>query len=237
MNRIELVQALIDKKEYDTYLEIGVEKGFSFFPIVCKNKIAVDPNFKIPFYRKMKWDFKNPTNKNNQFYEKTSDDFFKTDAPSLFDNKNLDLSFIDGLHTFEAALNDVLNSLQYLAKSGMIVMHDCLPNSRAAETPAKSYEDAMAIKPEGWQGFWTGDVWKVITYLRRKYKDELESFVFDSDFGLGIVIPKSQEIDLEIDNNSFNEIQNYNYDYLIRDPENLIGLKPKTKMSNFVKSL
>lgn len=234
MNRIELVQALIDKKNYKTYLEIGVEKGISFHPIKCEQKIAVDPKFRIPFYQKWIWNSKNPTNKKNQYIEKTSDDFFAQDASKFFDSNSLDISFVDGLHTFEAALLDVFNSLKYLSEDGIVVMHDCMPISKACETPARSYEDAIKIDPPGWEGYWTGDVWKVIHYIREIHSEDLEAFVFDNDFGLGIVIPKNAKRNFEIDKEAFNKILELDYDYLMSDVENIIGLKPIPEMKKFV---
>ena len=47
MNRIELIQAIIKKKNATRYLEIGVFKGYSFLQIKCKNKIGVDPCIRL----------------------------------------------------------------------------------------------------------------------------------------------------------------------------------------------
>ncbi|MDC1068255.1 class I SAM-dependent methyltransferase [Candidatus Kapabacteria bacterium] len=244
MNRIELVEALIKQKNYNNYLEIGVKGGESFYPVVCKNKVAVDPNFAIPFYRKLIWTSKNPTNKNNILIEKTSDDFFEQDAPSIYKNTDLDISFVDGMHSFEAALLDVLNSLKYLSNGGIIVMHDCMPVHKAAETPIddfineKNMFKAMKKVIPGWTGEWNGDVWKAVYYLRVNHSDLLDSFVFDSDFGLGIVKPKSDgKLNLDINQESFNKIRKMTYDDLIKDPENIIGLTKPSKMNQYVKSL
>lgn len=47
VDRISLINYLINKYNFSTYLEIGVQKGKSFFPIKCKKKIGVDPYLKI----------------------------------------------------------------------------------------------------------------------------------------------------------------------------------------------
>ena len=47
MNRIQIIQAILDKLAGHTYLEIGTESGISFLPIRAKRKLAIDPKFKI----------------------------------------------------------------------------------------------------------------------------------------------------------------------------------------------
>jgi len=43
MDRIQVIQYLLREIDGKTYLEIGVEYGKSFCPIVAPRKIAVDP--------------------------------------------------------------------------------------------------------------------------------------------------------------------------------------------------
>ena len=54
----------------------------------------------------------------------TSDDFFAKNQILLSENK-LDLTFIDGLHTYKQSLQDTLNTLKHLDEKGIIVLHDC----------------------------------------------------------------------------------------------------------------
>ena len=44
MKRNEIIQYLIDKKGYKSYLEIGVGGSNNFNKIKCKHKDGVDPN-------------------------------------------------------------------------------------------------------------------------------------------------------------------------------------------------
>ena len=76
MDRISVNQYLINKYDYNTYLEIGVQRGLSFLPIRCKKKVAVDPMFLISWKDKIKWNYKNFCNLKNSYFETTSDDFF-----------------------------------------------------------------------------------------------------------------------------------------------------------------
>lgn len=206
MNRFQLMNHLIAEKNYSTYVEIGVHRGRLFFPLKCKRKIAVDPVMKINWKGKLVWIKRNFFNINNRYFEITSDEFFERKAPSLFNQEGVDLFFIDGLHTFEASLKDVLNSLRYLNRNGTIVMHDCVPPNKAAATPASSFHEAKKKDIEGWTGQWCGDVWKTIEYLKIKYPENLDINVLKDDFGLAIIRVKEPTIDREIDVDLFNTI-------------------------------
>mgnify|MGYP001385808686 CR=1 FL=1 len=41
--RSEIIQKIIDKKKYESYLELGCDKDSNFSKIKIKNKIGVDP--------------------------------------------------------------------------------------------------------------------------------------------------------------------------------------------------
>ena len=53
-DRVSLIQIVIKKIEAKVYLEIGVFKGYSFLKTICKNKIGIDPCFKIKKIKKNK---------------------------------------------------------------------------------------------------------------------------------------------------------------------------------------
>lgn len=226
MQRTALIQQIISKKKYKNYLEIGCQYGMSFLPTVCRNKIAVDPGFDIPLKRKFKWLLKNPTNIRNRYFEETSDEFFAKRKSELEKYGKLDLVFVDGLHTFEASLKDVLNSLQYLQDDGIIIMHDCFPPHKAASTPGKDYDDAVLQCKEGWDGLWCGDVWKSIVYLKIAFGDQMDVYVINTDFGLGIVRPKGKiTASLELDKNIFDKVNQLTYEDMMLNPQEVIGLR------------
>ncbi len=157
MNRIDVIQYIIDSVSAKTYLEIGVRSGESFLPIVCDKKIGVDP------------DFVNITEYENQngvlLFHTTSDEYFKEYA------EKFDVAFIDGLHTYEQSFRDVVNCLKWMNDGGFIILHDCNPTSEGV-TNGKSAD-------------FTGDVWKTILALR--LDPFLRVCVVDCDFGVGIV--------------------------------------------------
>lgn len=111
MLRTDIINKLIKKNNYKTYLEIGVRDYFiNCDKIVCDLKHSVDP------YPQNICDF-----------VMTSDDFFN----QLQDDVKYDLIFIDGLHLKEQVDKDIENSLKHLSEGGTIVLHDCLPEQEA----------------------------------------------------------------------------------------------------------
>jgi hypothetical protein len=107
MTRTELLNSLIKKNNYKSYLEIGVnvstQQGWNWKGIEIELKHGVDPEV-------------------DTTYKMTSDDFFKLNIPQTYD-----LIFVDGLHLAEQAYTDIKNSLKKLNENGTIVVHDCNP--------------------------------------------------------------------------------------------------------------
>ncbi len=101
-SRIEIIQNIINKQNYQNYLEIGCDKNENFSKIKIKNKIGVDPL-------------------QGGTIRKTSDEFFNSNT------EKFDIIFLDGLHTYEQTIKDINNSLKFIKSSGVIVIHDCLP--------------------------------------------------------------------------------------------------------------
>lgn len=226
MNRIELIRKLIEDKKYSSYLEIGIYRGTSFFSVRCHNKIAVDPYMKVSWRGKIHRILQNPDNLKNRYFEITSDEFFKNKAPKIFKRTGVDIVFIDGLHTFEASLNDVLNSLKYLNNNGTIIMHDCYPPHKASATPAASFHDAKSMNVKGWTGQWCGDVWKTVVYLKEKYPHNLDVRVLNADFGLGLInVSTPIETELAIDKVLFQKVNSLEYETVFSNPQHAIGLK------------
>jgi len=226
MNRKKLIQEIFRKTNFTTYLEIGCSKGKSFLPVRCKNKLAVDPYFQVARFRKLMWLIRNPYNIYSKYFEETSDDFFQNREILLQETGKLDVVLVDGLHTFRAALNDVINSLFYLNINGVIIMHDCLPTNSISAMPTKFFPNEEEQKVEGWTTEWCGDVWKSIVYLRSNFSDLLDVSVIDTDYGLGIVRVKSKiEGKLKIDEKSFNLIDKMTYEEMIKDRESNLNLK------------
>ncbi len=211
INRTTVIQQLINQSKSKLYLELGVFVGHNFLQIEATKKVAVDPDKKIQHTESLPND--------SIFYEVTSDTFFENQMDPLLIEK-FDVIFIDGLHTYQQSLHDVLNSLKYLKEDGVIVMHDCFPKSKSAAHPVM--EEAQQM--DGFNGFWNGDVYKTIIWLRSNRPD-LEVSVLDADHGLGIIKKGKSQGYLTLTDQS---IATMTYEEFANNPISLLNLKPKS---------
>ncbi|MES2779612.1 MAG: class I SAM-dependent methyltransferase [Bacteroidota bacterium] len=162
VKRYDIMNALIQKNGYKTYLEIGVRNPQECFAhINCEEKKGVDPGVEGDF----------PVD-----FNMTSDQFFAQNT-----NK-YDIIFIDGLHIDEQVKRDIENAIQAITPNGCVVLHDCNPPDlhHAREdyydfdTPAKDY--------------WNGTTWKAIVDFRASgYAHTYECNVVNTDYGIGII--------------------------------------------------
>jgi len=226
MHRLDLIQQLIDRRRFRTYLEIGVSGGGVFFRVKCRKKIAVDPNFVFNWKGKLGEMWRNPSNIAASYFEMTSDQFFSTMSDKTFQGRTVDVVLVDGMHTFDYALRDVINSLKYLSEGGVIIMHDCNPLTEEATCSFDEW------KGRGFTGYWNGDVWKVIPYLRQARPD-LDVFVADCDHGLGIV-RKSGHKALETAGPDVTSFRTLGFQDLKNSREKILNLRPASSLRDLV---
>jgi hypothetical protein len=229
MHRTDVIQSILDKRENANYLEIGVNRGSTFFPIKARRKTAVDPKFCFSKTNIIRWMVKNPWNIFAQYHQTTSDEYFSSTRKS----SPLDVVFVDGLHTFSQSLKDVENSLERLKENGVIVMHDCLPQNKAASHPANSPAHAASLGLPGWTGAWSGDVWKTICYLRSLRRD-LRAFVLNCDHGLGIIM---NGIPDNVLNFSEQDIEKMIYEEFEPNKKEILNLKDEAYFGEFLKTI
>jgi hypothetical protein len=229
--RINIIQRLIRATGARSYLEIGVNNGRCFLRLKAAHKMAVDPAFKIPPGRKLKYFVKNTANFNNHYFEQTSDDFFASKSDFLEDHKPK-IVFVDGLHTYEQSLRDVINSLAYLEPGGIVLMHDCNPLTEAAASPADSMDHAKTEIQE-YRGIWNGEVWKAIVHMRSLHP-ELEVFVLDCDHGIGVVKRGKPHNTL---NYSAEEIRQLSYKDLELNRTRFLNLKSPDFLNEFIQRI
>lgn len=228
MNKIDIIQNIIDKTNARTYLEIGIHKGGTFLRIKARHKIAVDPYYLISTRKKIHWALKNLCNFSAKYYRLTSDEFFTRERIP----QGLDVVFIDGLHSFQQSLKDVYNSLLHLNENGVIVMDDCNPPNEAAAYPADSLDHAASLNLPGWTGEWCGDVWKTICYLRSFEKD-LNIFVLDCNYGMGIITRGKPEALLNFTEEDVNKLD---YHDLANRRNELLNLKDQDFLIRFLRN-
>jgi hypothetical protein len=154
MTRTEIINGLITKHGYEDYLEIGVntpsQPGYNWEGVKAISKWGVDPNVDTTF-------------------KMTSDEFFEKMTQHYYD-----IVFVDGLHIFEQAYRDIINSLKWLSPNGTIVVHDCNPVTEITQRRERA-SDA-----------WHGDVWKAIVKLRME-EIGLTIHTVDTDEGCAII--------------------------------------------------
>lgn len=104
----EILNEIIEREGYKSYLEIGYGSGYNFERIKCKNKTSVDVKGKATF-------------------KGTSDDFFKQNEDKF------DVVFIDGDHTADQVRKDIINAMRFLEEDGVIAIHDTIPHNEAMQ--------------------------------------------------------------------------------------------------------
>ena len=182
--RWDLIEYLIKKNNYNNYLEIGCDQNQLFSKVNIRNKVGVDPV-------------------SGGNIRDTSNNFFK-------DNKNkFDIIFIDGLHIYKQVKNDILNSIDCLNSNGIILVHDCMPDSLGKQAVPR------------YKMQWNGDVWRAIVELRQL--NDLEIYTCEIDQGIGIITKKTNSSKLII-NKPINEIKFKDYFYNYKEYMRVITL-------------
>lgn len=161
-----LLNALIEKYNLRSYLEIGVQNPENNFEkIICEQKVGVDPS---------------PTHYVNGINIMTSDEFFHllvNPKTEIINGKpytsewlyHPDICFIDGNHTKEQVKKDFENCLACLSDNGFIVIHDVLPT-----------EEITTCVPRGSQKIWHGDVYKFAMHVYKCTGIGMKTFNIDN---------------------------------------------------------
>jgi hypothetical protein len=176
----------------DTYLEIGVETGYTFNNVHFQNKTGVDP---LPHFE------------SEDLVIKTSDDYFLQDANT---SKKFDIVFIDGLHQCEQVAKDINNSIRFLNKNGKILLDDIIP---------LNYDEQLKVplKHEVRNGIlktfvpWTGDVWKTMYHILSLYSENIEFQYFYHPYYRGVAVLQIKT-PFQIPDSELDAINNYTYE-------------------------
>lgn len=182
--RFQIINKIIKKKNYKSYLEIGCFEDENFNKIFVETKVGVDP-------------------KSGGNLRMTSDEYF-----NKF-NDRYDLIFIDGLHYFDQVKKDIRNSLNVLNDSGIILVHDCLPQRiRDQMLPRSHYH-------------WNGDVWKAIVEMRTK--KDVDVYTCLADEGIGVIFKRRNQNLLDIKLNDFKKLKFKDYYLNYKEYMNIIS--------------
>jgi len=167
-SRIDLINQLIETGGYKKYLEIGCRDDACFSVIKADYKVGVDPN-------------------SGGTLRMTSDAFFAQNKETF------DIIFIDGLHTYEQVLKDILNAAKVLNPGGTILMHDCLPLCCLAQF---QYPMVKA---------WNGDVWK--SFVQARTMPDLDAATCMIDHGVGIIRVRKNSRPLDVGTTDFKKLK------------------------------
>ena len=173
--RTAIINRFIEKRKYNSYLEIGVNNSVNFNEIAIKHKVGVDPVHAAT-------------------YKLTSDDYFSQHE------ERFDVIFIDGMHLKEYVKRDILNALKILNEGGMIFCHDMNPGRKEHAQRIPSCKSRPSGYPKDWEytqtdhiTAWTGDVWETWVEFR-KTNELLDMVVLSDGDQLGLIEVGSQKL-------------------------------------------
>jgi hypothetical protein len=151
-----------------TYFEIGTLNGGTLQLASCRC-ISVDPSFNVD---------RNVIGKKEELhaYQLPSDEFFARHDPRRILGQPLDFAFLDGMHLFEFLLRDFFNTEKSCKPNSVIVLHDCIPIDAYMGRREMVSPKVQELSQE--PGWWCGDVWKVVSILK-KYRPELKILALD----------------------------------------------------------
>ena len=168
ISRWDLIKETINRRNFNSYLEIGCDENHSFNKINVPKKIGVDPYIGGNF-------------------RGTSDEFFN------INKDNFDCIFIDGLHKYDQVYKDIVNSIKFLNKNGIIFIHDTLPSSIHHQAVPR------------YKNVWNGDVWKAIVYFRTK--SDLDIITCNIDHGVSIIQKKTNMDKIDLFQKNFKKLK------------------------------
>ena len=154
-NYLHWLQRFHEALRPETYLEIGVAKGYSLALARPPTRaIGIDPEPGIV----------HPFKTETHVFNLESDAVFADGklAP-LLEGRPLSLAFIDGLHEFAQALRDFINVEACCGPRSVVLFHDTVPFDERTQRPARERK------------FYTGDIWKTVLCLKR-YRPDLDVF-------------------------------------------------------------
>jgi hypothetical protein len=155
ITRNRVVQTVLDLFDAPDYLEVGVNKGMTFNALKAKTKVAVDPKFLFDV------DAVAREVPGTSFHETTSDDYFGRIARR---DTAFDVIYLDGLHTAEQTIRDLINAMSFLKAHGVIVIDDVFPCSYLASLHNRRESTLIRQAIGDTAGAWMGDVYRLVFF-------------------------------------------------------------------------
>jgi len=139
-----------------SYLEVGIEKGWTLQSVAAKRRIGVDPQprFSQEFL---------PSGV--EVFQGTSDEFFAENE------REFALIFLDGFHEATQTYRDFCNATKFLSLGGAILIDDVFPTDEYSANPVEEFAEELKKEHGIDHRAWYGDVWKVIPVILKFHRD------------------------------------------------------------------
>jgi len=194
--KYDLINWFAKEYNFSSYLEISTLITGQCFDKVDSNffKIKDCINYYVEEYEPLYSKSDTTLGKDHDFKFLPFDDYLK----KIIDkNQKYNVVFVDAYHTVEHTIQDLEAALSLLSSTGIIIVHDCFPTSKALVGPYK-------------KGAWSGQTYE--GYIRFLLKNShFENFVINTDYGCGIIRPYYKSTikrDFEVD---VDKLSNWEY--------------------------
>jgi hypothetical protein len=191
------------------YLEIGVCEGRTFDRVDAAVKVSVDPEFRF--------DHTAPERQvpGTSYHQTTSDDYFGT---IVGPDAQFDVIYLDGLHTVEQTLRDLLNALPHLQPRGVLVIDDVRPPTALAAIPDRQeFFDVRGAQGRDDEKAWMGDVFSLV-YFIETFCQQLSFRVIANNHGQAVVWRHRRP---QVPQRGLAEVGAMSYDDLVREQDAL----------------
>lgn len=178
IGRAQVMRRLLAHYDSPRYLEIGVCEGRTFDRVDAAVKVAVDPEFRF--------DHTAPERQvpGTGYHQVTSDEYFGTVVEP---DAEFDVIYLDGLHTVEQTLRDLLNALPHLQPRGVLVIDDVRPPTELAAIPDRQeFFDVRSAQGRDDETAWMGDVFRLV-YFIETFCQQLSFRVIANNHGQAVV--------------------------------------------------
>lgn len=87
----------------------------------------------------------------------------------------VDVVLVDGWHTYHTASRDIMDMFDLLPEGGIMVVHDCNPQSREVASPGYRAGEWCGVQYKAYLDFVLG-------------REDLDYFTVDCDYGCGVIV-------------------------------------------------
>lgn len=206
-----------------SYLEIGVWRGDTFFAVDIPRKVAVDPKFLFPY--------REHNSSAQEFFELTSDAYFS--CPSAGEAK-FELIFLDGLHRFEQTFRDFCASLSTAKDNAIWLIDDVYPSDVYSSLPnnGKALAHRRLASGDATDQRWHGDVFKAILAIHDFFPN-LSFCTFSAGHNPQTVVVRRPRENFRPIFNNLEAISRVDY-FWLRENDGFLNLLPENSVYDWV---